>query len=173
MLFMKLIAFPECGKIVNTHGVMGAVKIESWCNSPAVLAKLKRVYLPTKQGMKELKITRASVFKQFVIAELEGITTVEEANALRGKVLHAAREDLKIPKGEYLIAELIGLDLVDVATGKVYGQLTEVLDQGPADIYVVNTPSGERMMPAVPEFVKGIDEERGILVAPIGGMLED
>jgi 16S rRNA processing protein RimM len=154
---MKLIAFPECGKIVNTHGVMGAVKIESWCNSPAVLAKLKRVYLPTKQGMKELKITRASVFKQFVIAELEGITTVEEANALRGKVLHAAREDLKIPKGEYLIAELIGLDLVDVATGKVYGQLTEVLDQGPADIYVVNTPSGERMMPAVPEFVKGID----------------
>ena len=170
---MKLIAFPECGKIVNTHGVMGAVKIESWCNSPAVLAKLKRVYLPTKQGMKELKITRASVFKQFVIAELEGITTVEEANALRGKVLHAAREDLKIPKGEYLIAELIGLDLVDVATGKVYGQLTEVLDQGPADIYVVNTPSGERMMPAVPEFVKGIDEERGILVAPIGGMLED
>ena len=170
---MNLIAFPECGKIVNTHGVMGAVKIESWCNSPAVLAKLKRVYLPTKQGMKELKITRASVFKQFVIAELEGITTVEEANALRGKVLHAAREDLKIPKGEYLIAELIGLDLVDVATGKVYGQLTEVLDQGPADIYVVNTPSGERMMPAVPEFVKGIDEERGILVAPIGGMLED
>ena len=170
---MKLIAFPECGKIVNTHGVMGAVKIESWCNSPAVLAKLKRVYLPTKQGMKELKITRASVFKQFVIAELEGITTVEEANALRGKVLHAAREDLKIPKGEYLIAELIGLDLVDVATGKVYGQLTEVLDQGPADIYVVNTPSGERMMPAAPEFVKGIDEERGILVAPIGGMLED
>lgn len=170
---MKLIAFPECGKIVNTHGVMGAVKIESWCNSPAVLAKLKRVYLPTKQGMKELKITRASLFKQFVIAELEGITTVEEANALRGKVLHAAREDLKIPKGEYLIAELIGLDLVDVATGKVYGQLTEVLDQGPADIYVVNTPSGERMMPAVPEFVKGIDEERGILVAPIGGMLED
>ncbi|MBO5756919.1 MAG: 16S rRNA processing protein RimM [Clostridia bacterium] len=170
---MKLIAFPECGKIVNTHGVMGAVKIESWCNSPAVLAKLKRVYLPTKQGMKELKINRASVFKQFVIAELEGITTVEEANALRGKVLHAAREDLKIPKGEYLIAELIGLDLVDVATGKVYGQLTEVLDQGPADIYVVNTPSGERMMPAVPEFVKGIDEERGILVAPIGGMLED
>ncbi|MBO7295753.1 MAG: 16S rRNA processing protein RimM, partial [Clostridia bacterium] len=105
--------------------------------------------------------------------ELEGITTVEEANALRGKVLHAAREDLRIPKGEYLIAELIGLDLVDVATGKVYGQLTEVLDQGPADIYVVNTPSGERMMPAVPEFVKGIDEERGILVAPIGGMLED
>ena len=170
---MARIAFPECGKIVNTHGVMGAVKIESWCNSPAVLAKLKRVYLPTKQGMKELKINRASVFKQFVIAELEGITTVEEANALRGKVLHAAREDLKIPKGEYLIAELIGLDLVDVATGKVYGQLTEVLDQGPADIYVVNTPSGERMMPAVPEFVKGIDEERGILVAPIGGMLED
>ena len=44
---MKLIAFPECGKIVNTHGVMGAVKIESWCNTPAVLAKLKRVYLAT------------------------------------------------------------------------------------------------------------------------------
>ena len=170
---MKLIAFPECGKIVNTHGVMGAVKIESWCNTPAVLAKLRRVYLPCKEGMKELKVKRASVFKQFVIAELEGITTVDAANALRGKVLHAAREDLHIPKGEYLIAELIGLDVVDVETGKIYGQLSDVLDQGPADIYVVKTPDGERMMPAVDEFVKGIDPERGILVAPIGGMLED
>ena len=170
---MKLIAFPECGKIINTHGVMGAVKIESWCNTPAVLAKLKRVYLPTKEGMKELKVTRASVFKQFVIAELEGVTTVDAANALRGKVLYAAREDLHIPEGEYLIAELIGLDVVDVNTGRVYGQLVEVLDQGPADIYVVKTPDGERMMPAVPEFVKGIDPEKGILVAPIGGMLED
>ncbi len=170
---MKLITFPECGKIVNTHGVVGAVKIESWCNTPAVLAKLKRVYLPTKEGMKELKVNRASVFKQFVIAELDGVNTVDAANALRGKVLHAAREDLKIPEGEYLIAELIGLDVVDVASGKVYGQLADVLDQGPADIYVVNTPDGERMMPAVDEFVKGIDPERGILVAPIGGMLED
>ncbi|MBQ2806459.1 MAG: 16S rRNA processing protein RimM [Clostridia bacterium] len=170
---MKLIAFPECGKIVNTHGVMGAVKIESWCNTPQVLAKLKRVYLPAKEGMKEITVKRASVFKQFVIAELEGVTTVDAANALRGKVLHAAREDLHIPKGEYLIAELIGLDVVDVQTGKVYGQLSDVLDQGPADIYVVKTPDGERMMPAVDEFVKGIDPERGILVAPIGGMLED
>ena len=78
MSFMKLIAFHECGKIVNTHGVMGAVKIESWCNTPAVLAKLKRVYLPTKEGMKELKVNRASVFKQFVIAELEGMKTVSD-----------------------------------------------------------------------------------------------
>ena len=104
---MKLIAFPECGKIVNTHGVMGAVKIESWCNTPAVLAKLKRVYLPGKEGMKEIRVTRASVFKQFVIAELEGVTTVDAAHALRGKVLHAAREDLRLPEGEDLIAELI------------------------------------------------------------------
>ena len=170
---MKFIAFPECGKIINTHGVMGAVKIESWCNTPAVLAKLKRVYLSGKEGMQEIRVNRASVFKQFVIAELEGVTTVDAANALRGKVLYAAREDLKIPEGEYLIAELIGLDVVDVNTGRVYGQLVEVLDQGPADIYVVKTPDGERMMPAVDEFVKGIDSEKGILVAPIGGMLED
>lgn len=170
---MKLIAFPECGKIVNTHGVMGAVKIESWCNSPSVLSHLSRVFLKTKGGMTEIPVRRASVFKQFVIAELEGVTTVDAANALRGKILYAAREDLHIPNGEYLIAELIGLDVVDVESGKVYGQLKEVLDQGPADIYVVNTPTGERMMPAVDEFVKGIDPERGILVAPIGGMLED
>ena len=131
------------------------------------------MYLSTKEGMQEIRVTRASVVKQFVIAELEGVTTVDAANALRGKVLYAAREDLHIPEGEYLIAELIGLDVVDVNTGRVYGQLVEVLDQGPADIYVVKTPDGERMMPAVDEFVKGIDPEKGILVAPIGGMLED
>ena len=167
---MKLIAFPECGKIVNTHGVMGAVKIESWCNTPQVLAKLKRVYLPTKEGMKELKVKRASVFKQFVIAKLDGVKDIDAAQALVGTVIYAAREDFELGEGDYFIADLIGLDIIDADSGKVLGKLREVINRGASDIYVIDTPDGERMMPAVEEFVDRVELDSGIYVRPIEGM---
>ena len=169
---MKLIAFPECGKIVNTHGVMGAVKIESWCNTPQVLAKLKRVYLPSKEGMKELKVNRASVFKQFVIAELDGICDLDAAMAMKNLVVYAAREDFSLDEGDVFIVDMIGLPVIDVATGVKYGTLSDVINRGASDIYVIKTPDGERMMPAVEEFVKKIDVESGIFVSPIEGMFD-
>ena len=169
---MKLIAFPECGKIVNTHGVMGAVKIESWCNTPAVLAKLKRVYLPTKEGMKEIRVNRASVFKQFVIAEFDGINDMDSAIALKNTVLYAAREDFDLKDGEYFIADLIGIDVIDFNNGKIYGKITDIINRGASDIYVVDTPVGERMIPAVPEFIKKTDPNSGVYVVPIEGLLD-
>ena len=57
----------ECGKIINTHGVKGAVKLESWCDSPAVLASLKCIYLSQKGQYNPKKVLHTSVFKQFVI----------------------------------------------------------------------------------------------------------
>ena len=162
----------ECGKIINTHGVRGAVKLESWCNTPEDLADLKRVFIQAKDQMECLKVLHASVFKQFVIAELEGIQTFEQAEAMKNKILYAAREDFVLEEGDYFIADLIGLPVIHAETGHVYGTLTEVINRGASDIYVVATEAGERMMPAVDEFVKLVDIEKGIFVCPIEGMLD-
>ena len=162
----------ECGKIINTHGVAGAVKLESWCDSPSVLARLKRIYLQKGEVYKEIKVLRASVFKRFVIATLEGITDVDSAAAMKETVVYAAREDLPIKKGSHFISDLIGLPLIDADTNEEYGILDDVINTGASDIYVVKTPNGERMMPAVPEFVKEIDTERAIFISPIEGMFD-
>ncbi|MBE6600430.1 MAG: 16S rRNA processing protein RimM [Ruminococcaceae bacterium] len=160
----------ECGKIINTHGVAGAVKLESWCDTPSVLAGLKTLYFKRGEDFFAVGVVRASVFKRFVIATLDGVDDIDKANALREAVVYAAREDLPIKKGRHFIADLIGLPIIDVKTAVTYGVLGDVINTGASDIYVINTEGGERMMPAVPEFVKEIDLERGIFVSPIEGM---
>ncbi len=163
----------ECAIIINTHGVRGDLKLESLCDSPAVLAGLKRVYFCESGSYKEVKVLHASVFKSFVLATLEGIDDMDKAMAQKGKILYAAREDFKLKKGDYFIADLIGLPVIDNKDGKVYGTVSDVMNRGASDIYVVKTDDGERMMPAVKEFVKKVDIEKGIFVEVIPGLLTD
>lgn len=163
-------AYLECGKIINTHGIDGAVKLESWCDSPDILADLERVFIKEGNTYKQYDVLRASVFKQFVIAKLDGVKDIDAAQALVGTVIYAAREDFELGEGDYFIADLIGLDIIDADSGKVLGKLREVINRGASDIYVIDTPDGERMMPAVEEFVDCVDLDRGIYVRPIEGM---
>ena len=82
-----------CGTIVNTHGVRGAVKIESHCDSPKVLAELPRLFLQTKEGIyEERKVVKASVGGSRVLAYLEGVETLDDAIPLKGKTVYAKRE---------------------------------------------------------------------------------
>ena len=162
----------ECGKIINTHGVVGAVKIDPWCDSPEVLADLETVYFEKNGKYEPVRVLRASIFKRFVLATLEGITDVDAAAALKETVIYAAREDLNIGEGDYFIADLVGLPVVDVETGKEYGTLAGVMNAGASDVYEIDTPIGQRLIPAVDEFVKEIDLDRGIFIKPIEGMFD-
>ena len=169
---MKKNSYIECGKIINTHGCHGGVKLESWCNTPEVLASLKSLYLLSGGNYTEHRVLRASVFRQFVVAELEGIADMDAALALKNTIVYARRSDIPLDEGEYFIADLIGLPLRDASTGKLYGTLKETINRGASDIYVVDTPDGDRMIPAVPEFIRSIDPDTEILVSPIEGMLD-
>ena len=90
--------------------------------------------------------------------------------------MYAAREDLKIRRGEFFIADLIGLPVRDAETGEVYGKLLEVNQPSAQQIYLVEEPSGRTfMIPVVKEFVKKITvegENAGIDVRLIEGMRE-
>ena len=161
----------ECGKIINTHGVRGEVKIESYCDSPEVLRDLSRVYLKENGGYREVRVLHASVFKAFVLMALEGVEDLDQAVLLKNRVLYAARKDLPIEEGSYFIVDLIGLPVIDADSGKCYGTLIDVTNLGASDIYTVRTENGDRMMPAVDEFVIRVDVFDGIYVRPIEGML--
>lgn len=164
--------FLECGKIINTHGCHGDVKLESWCNTPQALAAIKNVYLKKGDEYIKLKVKKASIFKQFVIATLEGIDDMDQAMALKENVLYAKRADFKLKKGEYFIADIIGIDVLDIDTNRKYGTLKEVINRGSSDIYVIDTEAGERMVPVVDEFVKKVDINKGIYLKPIEGMFD-
>ena len=162
----------ECGKIVNTHGVKGGLKLESWCDTPQDLASLKKVYLKNGAEYKMHKVKKASIFKQFVLFELEGINNIDIAMTLKGRVVFADRDDISIDEDAFFIADIIGLDVIDLESGEKIGTLSDVLNLGASDLYEINTKNGKKLIPAVPEFIKEIDLENGIFVSLIEGMLD-
>lgn len=168
---MPKIEYPECGRIVNTHGCHGGVKVETWCDSPAVFAALPAVYIKKDGALVRYALRRAAISRNMVFADLEGVDSMEKADALRGTVLYAKREDLKIPEGIFLIAELIGLPVFHEQTGEKLGELKDVIHPAATEIYVIKTEKGEAMVPVVEEFVKRVDEN-GIYLLPIEGMFE-
>ena len=119
--------FLEGGRVCNAHGIRGLLKAEAWCDSPKVLAAQKRIFFAEKDGsMKECKVTRGSVAQGFVLLGLEGLETREDAIALKNKVFYLKREDIPVPEGAYLIADLIGLPVIDIDSGRRYGTVEDI-----------------------------------------------
>ena len=164
----------ECGKVCSAHGVRGALKIEHWCDTPKVLASQKRVFFLGKDGeYVEKKVTAASVGSRFVILLLEGIDSREAAQAEKNRILYLHRDDIPVKKGTARIADMIGLDVIDADSGRVYGTLTDVTDGVRHQIYTIKTPKGEVLFPAVKEFLREIDTERGVFIHVIEGFFDD
>ena len=164
----------ECGVVRSAHGVRGLVKIESWCDSPKVLAGQKRVFLAEGDGeYKELKVLSASVMGELVLMGLSGIESREDAFAYRGRTLYLHRSDIPVARGAVLIADIIGLPVIDDRTGKIYGKVKDVTDSPASKLYVIETSSGEVLLPGVKEFVKRVDTEQGVYITPIPGFFGD
>ena len=165
--------FLECGKIVCQHGVRGAVKVESWCDAPSVLASLPVLYLATKdRGFSPLSPENASVYKGTVLFSFKEIKSADEAIALRGRTVYAKRSDLPLSPGQVLRQDLYGLPVTDANTGAVYGTLREIRESPAADLLVVETKGGEVLLPDVPAFIKKKDPEKGVFVTPIPGFFD-
>ena len=162
----------EAGQIVGTHGVRGEVRVQPWCDSPQQFATFKKLYWD-KEGKQPVKL-RARPHKNVALALLEGVDTVEKAQVLRGKMLYVDRKDLKLPKGHYLVQDLIGLTIVDADTGETYGTLTDVSQTGANAVYHMATEKGEVLSPAIPDVVIEIDFKKDSLrLRPMKGLLDD
>ena len=162
----------ECGKIANTHGVKGALIIESWCHQPEVLCSIKTVYTEKGGAYLPFTVEKASVYKGRVLAELCGVDTLEKATVLKNTVLYAARGDLPIAEGAFFVQDLIGLSVFELDTNEKYGVLSDVISGAASELYEIKNERGTFLIPAVPEFVKEIDLERGIFIKAIEGMFE-
>ena len=137
----------ECGKIVNTHGIRGEVKIQPWADSPEVLCALPALYIDGAP----VALRSARVHKGNVIALLEGVSGVDQAMLLKNKVVWLNRDDLRLPEGTFFLADLMGLRVVD-EEGQELGILDEVLSPSRQQVYVVKGDR-ELMIPAVPQFI--------------------
>ena len=163
----------ECGKVCSAHGVRGVMKIEPWCDSPQVLASQKRVFVLCSNGTYEKKdVASASVSDRFVLMSLVGVDSREAAQGEKNRILYLHRDDIPVKAGAALIADMIGLSVIDVDTGRVYGTLSDVSDGVRNKLYTVSTENGDVIIPGVSEFVKEIDTERGVFIRTIPGFFD-
>lgn len=158
--------FLETGEIVNTHGIQGEVKLLPWSDSPSFLLDFKTLYV----NGQAMTVEAARVHKTTLLVKFAGVDTVEAAMKLKGKQVSIARKDAKLPKGSFFLADLIGLTVKD-EQGAVIGTVKEVLTPSIQRVYVIDTTAGEKLVPAVPEFIKKVDTEGGeMVVSLIEGM---
>lgn len=140
--------FIEAGEIVNTHGVRGEIKMLPWLDSPEDMCGFTRCRI----GGKDYAVTACRVQNTCDLLKLEGVDTMEAAQALRGKTVTLYRED--VDEDVIFAGDLIGMEVFSQA--ERIGELTQVLDYPGNQVYVVK---GEReyMLPAVKEFILSTD----------------
>ena len=170
--------FLETGKITGTHGLKGEVRVQPWADSPEFLAEFDELYLD--KGAKKIGITSSRVHKNMLIMKIKGIDTVEQyhrqpaggqgvdtveqADALRNKVLYMNRDDVELEDGAYFIQDLIGLDVIDDDTGERLGRLDDVSETGANDVYHVKTDDGKVfLIPVIPDVIREVSVEEGFV----------
>lgn len=155
----------EAGKIINTFGVRGEVKLDPWCDSAEFLKPLKTLYIDGAPRA----VASSRVHKGMLIIRFADVEDVNGAMLLKNKIVYFARSDVHLPKGRHFVADLLGAAVVN-EQGAEIGKLTEVLDMPAGQVYVVQGET-EHTIPAVPEFILDIDaDEKTIRVHLIEGM---
>lgn len=157
----------ETGKIVNTHGIAGEVKILPWADSPDFLLDFDTLYIDGRP----VRLLSARVHKNCVLARLEGVDSVNDAMRLKDKVVSIDREDIELEEGAFFLADIMGLEVRDADTGAVLGRIEDILTPPASNVYVVRGGPSEHMIPAVPEFIVETNVDEGYLrVRLIEGM---
>lgn len=162
----------EAGKIVNTHGIRGEVKIMPYCDSPELLCDFDRLFMG--KSLKEIYIERSRVQKNMIICKIEGVDTPEEAEKLRNKMLYMHRDDLELDKDTYFIQDLIGMTVKDADTGEVYGIIDDVFQTGANDVYSIKNGDKSYLVPAIADVVITTDIDSGIMtIRPLEGLFDE
>lgn len=153
----------EAGKIVNTHGIRGEVKIMPYTDVPELLCEFDRLFL----NKQEIFIERSRVAKNMVIAKFEGVDTPEQAEKLRNKILYMHRDDLELDDDTYFIQDLIGIEVKDVETGVIYGKIVDVMQTGANDVYVIKGSDREYLVPAIADVVVSTDIDNNVMTIKV------
>ncbi|HPT77826.1 MAG TPA: ribosome maturation factor RimM [Candidatus Atribacteria bacterium] len=164
------------GIVLKPHGLKGELKVKPLTDEPARFDKLERVYVKQADGYKEYHIKSTRYDKGFVYLKLSGVDSIESASALRNQYFWIPRsEAIALPEDSYFIGDLIGSS-VKTIQGNTLGTLTDVIQTGSNDVYVVKGNKGEVLIPALKSVVKNIDIRAGLVTVDLTnmeGLLDD
>jgi 16S rRNA processing protein RimM len=162
------------GSIAGAFGVKGEVRLKSFCAEPEAIVDYTP--LTRSDGPMVQTIVLTGHAMGALVVRMDGITTKEEADALRGVELRARRSQLPaLPDDEFYHADLVGLAAVDTG-GQSLGHVKAVQTNGADDLLEVSAPGLRNtvLVPFTRAIVPTVNLAAGRLVIdPPGGLFED
>ena len=155
------------GRVVKPQGRHGEVAVLPLSDRPDRFPTLRRAFVPAPGGgAREVRVLRCWPHKGRFVLAIEGVSTIDEAETLRGLELRIEEAELSaLPEGSYYHHQLLGLRVEDEA-GAEMGVVDDVVETGAeARVLVVRGPEGETLLPFAAGFVKAVDLAGGRLVA--------
>ncbi|MGE5595321.1 MAG: ribosome maturation factor RimM [Hyphomicrobiales bacterium] len=163
--------YTAVGRVLRAHALHGELRVQPFAASGVNLQTGQYVYL---DGVRR-RIRRSRADRDAWIVKLQGLDSRNKAERYRGALLEVADTEVRRESEDsFFVHELIGLR-VETAAGEMVGRVTEVLQPGANDVYVVERESGgEVLVPAIGEVIERVDVEAGVIViTPLAGMLDE
>lgn len=156
--------FFRVGKIVNTHGLKGEVKVMAETSDVNNYKRYGTVFIDGA----EREIQSVKFQKDRVILKLEGIDSIEEAEKFKNKLIQVPRErEPELPEDTFYVKDIIGIHVYDTE-GKDLGSIYDVIETKNNDVYWIRKPK-ELLIPVLKEIVLEIDlDEEKIIIRPVG-----
>ena len=163
------------GKVGSPVGIKGEVRITLYAQDSTNLKEGKVLLLERAGKTAKTAIKRLRYQKDRPVVKLEGFDDRNAAEEIRGMEVSIFASDLEeLPEGEHYVRDLIGCRIIDIADGREVGILKDVIQNTAQSILDIETEDGRNVLiPAVDEFMRGIDEDAGIIkVELIPGFLD-
>jgi 16S rRNA processing protein RimM len=152
------------GKIIDTHGLRGELKVRTHPEDREALLAARRVFLqlPGASQPRPLTPVKARSNKGYVVIQFEGVDHISQVANLVGQEVLVVSADIRRTAGKLFWFELSGLRVVDQQRGDI-GVLEDMFVTAAHGIYVIQGRFGEVLIPAIEPFVLDLDRETGVL----------
>ncbi|MDP4083013.1 MAG: ribosome maturation factor RimM [Bacillota bacterium] len=164
------------GKIVNTQGLKGEVRVISKTDFPEERYKKgNNLYLFLSKSETPITLTVKShrTHKTFDLLTFEGYDDINLVEKFKEGILKVSESQLiELEEDEFYFHEIIGCSVI-TASGEEIGKVTEILTPGANDVWVVKGKDGkEVLIPYIVDVVKKVDiKEKTITIEPMEGLL--
>lgn len=166
----RMLDYLSVGVVLKPQGLKGEIKVKPLTDDERRFDALRKVYLKNGEAYREAEINSRRYDKGFVFLKLKGYETIESVEHLRNQYLWIPRSLARIlPKDTFFIADLIGCR-VQTRTGESLGKITDVLETGSNDVYVIQGPKGDILLPALKKVVVDVDIREGLVIVDLTDM---
>ena len=153
------------GRVTRAHGLRGQVAVAYETHWPERFLALQRVFVG--EANLPIGVAAARLTPRYALLSLIGVETRREAEALRGLWVKVPRaEAMRLGEGEFFVHQVVGLAVVTRA-GELIGHVQEVLFTGANDVYVIETATGELLLPAVEDVIHEVNVADGRLIVSV------